>query len=159
MGKMCRLEYVVNGQKRLTGKVAQRTRLLITKYGRGNRIPGIQQCYGQQCFFGFLWVGEVVAPSNASYNATTHLSYGDVRVNRREAPQYLKVRLKRSKTDLFQKGAMVRCTWGARSGAELCPVGAVLDYMVGRGGALLHVQGWKSPHQGKVCHSVTASRI
>jgi hypothetical protein len=84
------------------------------------------------CFFGFLRMGEVVAPSDAAYDSTTHLSYGDVRVNSKEAPRYLEVRLKCSKTDPFRKGVTV---YLGKSGAELCPVGAVLNYMVRRGGS------------------------
>ena len=33
------------------------------------------------CFFGFLWVGEAVVPSNAPYDPEVHLSVGDVIVN------------------------------------------------------------------------------
>ena len=33
------------------------------------------------CYFGFLRSGEVVVPSESSYDPAVHMSYGDVRVN------------------------------------------------------------------------------
>ena len=33
------------------------------------------------CFFGFLRSGEIVVPSDSEYDPTTHLSYGDVRLD------------------------------------------------------------------------------
>ena len=46
------------------------------------------------------------------------------------SPQYLEVRLKASKTDPFRKGVSV---YLGRTDADLCPVAAVLHYMVRRG--------------------------
>eukprot|EP00731_Ephydatia_muelleri_P033273 Em0027g21a len=82
------------------------------------------------CFFGFLRSGEIVVPSDAEYDASVHLSYGDVKADSVQKPSYLEVAIKASKTDPFRKG--VKVYLGA-SGAELCPVAAILSYMVIRG--------------------------
>ena len=79
------------------------------------------------CFFGFLRMGEVVTPSDSDFDASSHLMYTDVRLDNREAPQYLQVRIKASKTDPFRKGV------SGRTGGNLCPVAAILNYMVQRG--------------------------
>jgi hypothetical protein len=76
------------------------------------------------CFFGFLRFGEVVAPSDSGFDSSRHLTYTDVNVDSQAAPRYLDVRIKVSKTNPFRKGV---------SRGELCPVAAVLDYMVRRG--------------------------
>ena len=143
MGEMRRLEYVLKGQKRLAVKGPQRTRMPITpsilsrikqvwEKEPNRRDAAMLWAASTMCFFGFPRLGEVVAPSDAAYDATTHLSYGDVRVDSDRAPQYLTVRLKCSETDPFRKGVTV---YLGRSRVDLCPVGAVLSYMVQRGEA------------------------
>ena len=84
------------------------------------------------CYFGFLRSGEVVVPSASSYDPAVHMSYGDVRVNDVGNPQYLEVRIKASKTDPFRKGVTV---YLGRTEQEVCPVAAILGYMVRRGQA------------------------
>ena len=84
------------------------------------------------CFFGFLRCGEVVIPSDTTFDAEAHLAYGDVRVNDVASPQFLEVCLKASKTDPFQLGVSV---YLGRTNKSLCPVAAILDYMVVRGSA------------------------
>ena len=82
------------------------------------------------CFCGFLRSSEVVVPSQTSYDASSHLSYGDVLVDNTIAPTFLQVRIKASKTDPFLKEVSV---FLGVTGCELCPVAATLDYMVRRG--------------------------
>ena len=53
------------------------------------------------CFCGFLRSGEVVVPSQTSYDPSCHLSYGDVLVDNTRAPFFVEVRIKASKTDPF----------------------------------------------------------
>ena len=84
------------------------------------------------CFFGFLRSGEVVVPSESSFDPAAHLAQGDVRVNSTAFPRYLEVRIKASKTDPFRRGVTV---FLGVSGADICPVAAVLSYMVVRGTA------------------------
>ena len=76
------------------------------------------------CFFGFLRSGEVVVPSASSFDPAIHLSDGDVLVDRRDQ---LEVHIKASKTDVVRKGVTV--ILGATRD-ELCPVAAILGYMV-----------------------------
>ena len=84
------------------------------------------------CFFGFLRVGEVVAPSDRGYDPEWHLSYSDVRADTRTIPDFLQVTIKASKTDPFRKGVTI---FLGRTRNELCPVAASLQYMIQRGGA------------------------
>ena len=53
------------------------------------------------CFFGFLRVGEIVAPPWSGFDPNIHLSEGDVCVDSHSAPTYLAVNIKASKTDQF----------------------------------------------------------
>ena len=91
------------------------------------------RCFGQlRAFasFGFLQSGEVVFPSKRSYDSQSHMCFGDIRVDNRSAPTFLQVQIKASKTDPFHHGVSIYT--GATNGL-LCPVTAVLSYMVERG--------------------------
>ena len=59
------------------------------------------------CFFGFLRSGEVVVPSESSFDPAAHLAQGEVRVDSTAFPRYLEVRIKASKTDPFRRGVTV----------------------------------------------------
>ncbi len=59
-----------------------------------------------------------------------HLAHGDVRVDNTFSPAYIEVQLKSSKTDPFRQGVAV---YLGRTSQDLCPVAAVLAYMVTRG--------------------------
>ena len=82
------------------------------------------------CFFGFLQSDEIVVPADSAYDRAVHLSGGDVRVDNTTDPQYLEVHIKASKADPFRHGVSI---YLGRSQADLCPVSAVLAYMVLRG--------------------------
>lgn len=82
------------------------------------------------CFFGFLRAGEVVVPNNQGFGDTTHLAYGDIRVDSHLSPQFLEVHIKASKMNPFWKGVSV---YLGRTEEKLCPVAVVLNYMVQRG--------------------------
>ncbi len=82
------------------------------------------------CFFGFLRLGEVVASSTRSFDPSVHLCYGDARVDGKNPPHYLEVRLKASKTDPYCKAVSV---YLGVAGSEFCPVAAILNFMVRRG--------------------------
>ena len=79
------------------------------------------------CFFGFLHSGEIVIPSEASYDLAYHLSYGDVKIDSTSSPSFVQVKIKASKTDVFRKGVSV---YLGITGTTLCPVAAILGYMV-----------------------------
>ena len=141
ISSMPQLEYVVKGMKKKTASRAARVRLPITPQIL-RQMKQVWQLLPDRhnsamlwaavcmCFFGFLRSGEVVVPSDSDYDSSTHLSFGDVRVDSVDFPQYVEVRIKASKTDPFRQGVSV---FLGRTDADLCPVGAVLDYMVRRG--------------------------
>ena len=85
------------------------------------------------CFFGFLRAGEVVIPGDGAFDPAVHLAYGNVRVSDHQDPQFIEVHIKASKTDPYRRG--VKIYLGKASG-ELCPVAAVLGYMICRGDRL-----------------------
>ena len=82
------------------------------------------------CFFGFFRSGEIVIPTAGSFDAGAHLTFNDVAVDSLYAPRLLRVRLKASKTDPFRAGVDV---FIGRTDDDLCPVAAMLAYMVKRG--------------------------
>ena len=92
------------------------------------------------CFFGFLRMEEAVVPSATAYDQDVHLSEADVKANSRSKPSYIEVRIKASKTDVFRKGVTV---YLGATGNDLCPVAAVLSYMVSS----------RSQQRGRVVHS------
>ena len=79
------------------------------------------------CFCGFLRSGEITIPTEAAFDEATHLTFSDLAVDEVQAPKVLKVHLKASKTDPFRAGVDV-CV--GKTGTNLCPVGAMLDYLV-----------------------------
>ena len=84
------------------------------------------------CFFGFFRSGEVCSPPLELFDKTSHLAFTNVSVDSISNPQQLSIQLKRSKTDPFGKGVQV-CV--GKTGGWLCPVAAVLAWMVKRGHA------------------------
>jgi hypothetical protein len=82
------------------------------------------------CFFGFFRAGEITVPNQSSFNTSKHLSWGDVSIDDPMDPKVLKVNLKHSKTDQLGKGVEV---YVGRTKCVLCPVAAVVAYMVKRG--------------------------
>lgn len=77
-------------------------------------------------FFGFLRVSEFTC--TGAFDPSTHLSLADVTV----ADDHFCLRLKSSKCDPFRKGCLVQL---GRSGSDLCPVGALSQYLSIRGGS------------------------
>ena len=57
-------------------------------------------------FFCFLRMGEVVTPTSTSYDPTTHLCFGDVRLDNYENPQFLEVRI------MTHFARVYLCIWG-----------------------------------------------
>ena len=62
-----------------------------------------------------------------SYCPQSHLSMNDVSVDRAGRPEIIHLTLKASKTDPFRKGVTI---FVGRTGKQLCPVVAVLAYLV-----------------------------
>ena len=138
---MPQLEFVIKGLKKKTVAGQRQTRLPITP----DILRALKRVWENDtdreravmlwaavcmCFFGFLRSGEIVVPKDSEYDEAVHLSHGDVRVDNTVNPQYLEVKIKASKTDPFRKGVTV---YLGRTDADLCPVSAILAYMVQRG--------------------------
>ena len=93
------------------------------------------------CFFRFLHSGEVVSPSELDYDSQTHLCFSDVRVDSRQCPACLEVTIKASKTDPFRQGFTLHLGVTQK---RLCPVTALLQFMVYRGNSLGLLFKWRS---------------
>ncbi len=141
ISSMPQLEYVVKGARKKSAGRSSRPRLPITpailRRLRSvwsidpNRFDATMLWAAScMCFCGFLRSGEAVVPSDIGFDPSVHLCHGDVLVDNTSHPQYLTVRLKASKTDPFRKGVTV---YLGVTGTELCPVAAVLNFMVLRG--------------------------
>ena len=91
------------------------------------------------CFFGFLCSGEIVVPTTSSYDPAVHLSFGDVMVDRPDAPIMAQI-IKASKTDPFRKSIS---SYVGRTGNDLCPVAASTAYLAGREEDRGQSLGWK----------------
>ena len=78
-------------------------------------------------FFGFFRIGEITEQSTESCSG---VEVSDVSVDDLEFPSTIRIHLRRSKTDQFNKG--VNIYMGA-TGDELCPVSALLAYLAVRG--------------------------
>ena len=136
---MSQLEYVLRGARKLVRSKSS-SRLPITP-AILEKLHAVWSSSSEQfnasmlwaascmCFFGFLWSGEVVAPSNSAFDGETHLCHGDVTEDS-SSPRVIKVLLKASKTDPYRLGVSV---YLGRTGTLLCRVAAVLSYMVKRG--------------------------
>jgi len=139
---MPQLEYLLKGVKRLA-PAGTRCRLPITPaimtklkdhwlkapVDRNAKMLWAAACL---CFFGFLRSGEAVAPSAKHFDPGAQLCYDDVLVDSRTAPSFVQVRLKASKTDPFRQGFTL---YLGVTEAGVCPVVAVLNFMVVRGAA------------------------
>jgi hypothetical protein len=82
------------------------------------------------CFFGFFRAGEITVPTAASFQPSQHLTWPDVSADDLSSPSMIRIVLKVSKCDQFGKGVEV---FVGRSKSDICPVAAILSYMVARG--------------------------
>ena len=142
ISSMARLEQVLKGIKSVQAKGHKRVpRLPITPNHLvkmtevWDKLPNTfdgKMLWGAAslCFFGFFRSGEITISSDSSYDKGAHLSYEDVAVVCLHCPRVLKVRIKASKTDPFRVGVDI---FVGKTGNQLCPVTAVLSYMVARG--------------------------
>ena len=137
---MPQLEYVIKGTKKATPASA-RCRLPITPeilgklrrvWHKETRARDAKMLWAAAClgFFGFLRSGEMVAPSEKEYDPLSHLCFSDIRVDSHSSPSLIQVTIKASKTDPFRQGVTL---YIGATGDQLCPVTAVLSYMVARG--------------------------
>ena len=118
VGSMSQLEYVLKGLKRKTSGTGTRTRRLITLAGSGEPV---------RCCHVVGSSLHVLLRLSTVWGGSSAIGKHDV-----GNPQYLEVRIKVSKTDSFRKGVTV---YLGRTEQEVCPVAAILGYMVRRGQA------------------------
>ena len=119
IGEMPQLEYVTKGMRKLSSTPSRShlpVTLAILRFMRSSWVVSpvpkdaiMLWAAACMCFFGFLRAGEIVVPSDAAYDASCHLSMGDVRVDSTVAPLFLEVTLKASKTDPFR--TWYPCIW------------------------------------------------
>lgn len=140
---LLRLQYVLRGIKRcevekgckskerqpISPGILKRIRQV---WNRDSANPDVKMLWAACClgFFGFLRTGEMTVPSDGGYDPAAHLSWGDVAIDNPATPSVVRVTIKQSKTDPFRKGVNL---FLGRTGTELCPVMALLGYMVARG--------------------------
>ena len=138
-----RLEYVLKGIKRCEsqGGSQRRERLSISPnmlkkiravWEPSAADPDITMLWAACClaFFGFLRVGEMTVPGDEAYDPAVHLSRSDIAMDNPAAPSVMRVSIKQSKTDPFRKGVDL---FLGKTATELCPVAALLNYLVVRG--------------------------
>ena len=77
-----------------------------------------------------------MSPSEKNFDPLAHLCFSDVRVDSHSSPSYLQITIK---TDPFRQ--IVTLFIGV-SGGTLCPVSAVLNYMVARGSSPAPLFTW-----------------
>ena len=80
-----------------------------------------------------LWLSAsrgITVDSSASFDEAVHLSPLEVNLDSRVNPRMIRLRLQQSKTDPFHRGADV---FLGRTYHDICPVSALLDYLVQRG--------------------------
>ena len=142
---MPRLDYVMKGIKRHQAKEGggSWTRLPITP-SLLRELKGVWSATGSDrdtkmiwaacclCFFGFLRAGEMTVPSDAEFDPKVHLCISDIALDDCRRPGLLRIMIKQSKTDPFRKGVAL---FVGRTGTTLCPIAALLDYLVVRGSA------------------------
>ncbi len=142
-GGLHRLHYVLRGVKRAEGMsgVTKRERRPITPdllrkiksvWDPRAHEADIVMLWAACClaYFGFMRIGELTVPTEDGYDASSHLSWGDVSVDDPNSPSRMEVRIKASKTDPFRQGISL---FIGKVASDLCPVSAILAYMVVRG--------------------------
>ena len=75
------------------------------------------------CFFGFLPSGEAAISSGTKFDAGAHLTVEDLSVDVPANPTIIRVVIKASKTDPFQKGIAIVI---GRTDNPICPVTAMM---------------------------------
>ena len=140
ISRMPQLEYVLKGLKR-RAHGGTRRRLPITPEilkklrqvwdgDTNSRDAKMLWAASYLCLFGFLRSGEIATPSPKEFDPAYHLGFKDVCVDDRRSPTFIQVQIKASKTDPFRQGVTI---FIGRTENGLCPITAVLSYMVARG--------------------------
>ena len=72
----------------------------------------------------------MTVPDAGAYDKSVHLSFDDIAIDETSSPSFVRVRIKQSKTDPFRRGVNL---FLGRTHTDLCPVAALLSYLVVRG--------------------------
>ena len=145
--EMPRLEYILKGIRRdgaTSGSAPRKERQPITPQLL-SRIFGVwrdrsdlrdtKMLWAAAClaFFAFLRVGEFTSPSVNKFDSEADLALADVSIDSSHSPSMVFVHLKQSKTDQLKRGVTI--VLGRTNKVPLCPVSALLNYLVARGKA------------------------
>ena len=137
-----RLQQVLRGIKRVEAEkgASNRQRLPISPdilrklkgVWEADPFPGTTMLWAACClgFFGILRSGEMTVPPDGQYDPSRHLSRSDIAVDHPSRPEVIMVSIKKSKTDPFRQGIQL---YIGRSQSDVCPVKALLGYLVERG--------------------------
>ena len=87
-----------------------------------------------------FWLSKVRRGSSTNYDSETTLCYEDVRIDSRSKPSFIQVVIKASKSDPFRQGVKI---YIGTTNLQLCPVAAVVRFMVERVGTLFT---WSNGH-------------
>ena len=135
---------------------------LFSVWERRSNIRNSKMLWAASClaFFAFLRVGEFTTPGVTQFEEKVHLSVSDISVDRLDAPTITMVfiTLKQSKTDQLRKSITI--VLGRTNKTPLCPVSALLSYLVVRGmapGSPLCVARWSVPDESSLCEGSQAS--
>ena len=82
------------------------------------------------CFFSFFRSGEICSNQADMFNPASDLSVDSVTIDSVRNPRLARIRLQISKTDPFREGAIITLP---RTEDDLCPVAALLSWLVYRG--------------------------
>ena len=150
ISQMLRLEYILRGIKRRTTpgnrrhlSITPRILLLMKQFWAadpGNADSKMLWAAACLCFFGFLRSGEVVAPSESQFDPETNLCFEDIRMDSHSHPTYMQNILKAPKFDPFRQGTSL---FIGATDSQLCPVSAILSFMVARGHTAGPLFSWK----------------
>lgn len=144
---MPRLEYILKGIRRdgvASGPASRKERQPITPqllrkiftiWKDWSDLKNAKMLWAAAClaFFAFLRVGEFTSPTTNKFDSDADLSVSDVSVDNSLSPSMVFVHLKRSKTDQLRRGVTI--VLGRTNKVPLCPVSALLNYLVARGKA------------------------
>ncbi len=133
-----RLELAVRGVQRLKPRT-RRPRLPITPYilrlikaALSENLEYNSVLYWAVCctaYFGFMRCGELLLSSPNAFDRARHITPEDVATDSQQDPQSIQIHLRFSKTDQIGRGSFV---YLGRTNEDLCPVGALLSYLVVR---------------------------
>ena len=112
----------------ITPAILRQIKRQLTSSMNPNRV--IIWAIACSAFFGFFRLGELLPESAKAFSTTTGLTWGDVALDRHQAPSMVQFHLKKSKTDQLGKGVDV--VVGA-TGDDLCPVKAITSFVEARG--------------------------